>query len=83
MEDVEKLLKATMSEIEHVLSTNSVVGDKIVVGDVTMIPLVSLGFGFGAGGGSGKGEIPTSGAKVKARVPVPVQVAVAVSSRLP
>jgi len=63
MEDVEKLLKTSMAEIERVLSTNTVVGDKIEVGDVTMIPLVSLGFGFGAGGGSGKGEIPTSGAK--------------------
>jgi len=63
MEDVEKLLKASMTEIERVLSTNTVVGDKIEVGDVTMIPLVSLGFGFGAGGGSGKGEIPTGDAK--------------------
>lgn len=63
MEDVERLLKSTMAEIERVLSTKTVVGDMIQVGDVTMIPLVSLGFGFGAGGGSGKGEIPTSGAK--------------------
>ena len=57
MEDVEKLLKASMAEIERVLSSKTVVGDKIEVGDVTMIPLVSLGFGFGAGGGSGKGEM--------------------------
>lgn len=63
MEEVEKLLKSSMAEIERVLNTKTVVGDKIEVGDVTMIPLVSLGFGFGAGGGSGKGEIPTSGAK--------------------
>ncbi|MDH5219428.1 MAG: spore germination protein GerW family protein, partial [Gammaproteobacteria bacterium] len=32
-------------------------------GDVTIIPLVSLGFGFGAGGGSGKGKIPGGDAR--------------------
>ena len=63
MEDVEKLLKTSIEEIERVLSTKTVVGDTITVGDVTLIPLVSLGFGFGAGGGSGKGEIPSGNAK--------------------
>lgn len=63
MEDVESLLKTSLEEIERVLDSKTVVGDQIKVGDVTMIPLVSLGFGFGAGGGSGKGEIPTGGAK--------------------
>ena len=63
MEDVERLLKTSMEEIERVLSTKTVVGDMITVGDVTIIPLVSLGFGFGAGGGSGKGKIPTGDAK--------------------
>lgn len=63
MEQVEQLLKTSMAEIERVLSTKTVVGDLITIGDVTIIPLVSLGFGFGAGGGSGKGQIPTAGAK--------------------
>jgi len=63
MENVEKLLKASMEEIERVLNTKTVVGDAITVGDVTMIPLVSLGFGFGACGGSGKGKIPSGDAK--------------------
>ncbi len=60
MEQVEKLLKTSMEEIERMLGTNRVVGESITIGDVTMIPLVSLGFGFGAGGGSGKGKIPSA-----------------------
>ena len=63
MENVEKLLKTSIEEIERVLSTKTVVGDAITVGDVTLIPLVSLGFGFGAGGGSGKGKIPSGDVK--------------------
>jgi len=63
MENVENLLKTSMAEIERVLNSKTVVGDPITVGDVTMIPLVSVGFGFGAGGGSGKGEIPSGDAK--------------------
>jgi uncharacterized spore protein YtfJ len=54
MEPVENLLKTTLSEIERVLSTKSVVGEPITVDGHTVIPLVSIGFGFGAGGGSGK-----------------------------
>ena len=54
MEDVEKLLKSAMSEIERVLSSKTVVGEPITIEGNTLIPLVSVGFGFGAGGGSGK-----------------------------
>jgi len=60
MEDVEKLLKISMAELERVLSSKTVVGETINVGEVTMIPLLSMGFGFGAGGGSGKCEVPSS-----------------------
>lgn len=54
MEEIEKLLKTTLSEIEKVLDTRSVVGEPINVEGSTIIPLSSIGFGFGAGGGSGK-----------------------------
>lgn len=57
MEDVERLLKTSLDEIERILNTKTVVGEPIKVGDTTLIPLLSLGFGFGAGGGSGKGEV--------------------------
>ncbi len=54
MEHVENLLKTTLSEIERLLSTRTVVGEPIILEGNTVIPLISIGFGFGAGGGSGK-----------------------------
>ena len=53
MEDVEKMFKSAIEEIERMLSTKRVVGEPITVDGNTLIPLVSVGFGFGAGGGSG------------------------------
>jgi len=61
MEDVEKLVKTTLGEIEKVLGTKTVVGEPITVEGTTLIPLISVGFGFGAGGGSGKAEAKQSG----------------------
>lgn len=55
MEDVQNLVKTTLSEIERILSTKSVVGEPMTVEGNTIIPLVSIGFGFGGGGGIGKG----------------------------
>jgi uncharacterized spore protein YtfJ len=54
MERLEKILKATLSEIEKILSTRGVVGEPITIGDNTIVPLSSIGFGFGAGAGEGK-----------------------------
>ena len=54
MEDVERLLKAAIEEIERVLSSKSVVGDPITVEGTTIVPLVNIGFGFGAGGAAGR-----------------------------
>jgi len=56
MEDVEKLLKTSMGEIERVLSTKTVVGEPIIAEGNTIIPLISIGFGFGAGGGTAKND---------------------------
>jgi uncharacterized spore protein YtfJ len=56
MEDVEKLIKSTLGEIEKVLDAKTVVGEPITIEGTTLIPLMSVGFGFAAGGGSGKGE---------------------------
>jgi len=61
MEDVERLVKVTMGEIEEMLSSKRVVGDPIEAQGRTLIPLVSLGFGFGAGGGTGSGTAPGRG----------------------
>jgi uncharacterized spore protein YtfJ len=60
MEHVENLLKGTLTEIERLLNTRTVVGDPITVDGNTIIPLVAVGFGFGGGGGSGKEQKATS-----------------------
>jgi uncharacterized spore protein YtfJ len=56
MDDIEKLVKTTIGEIEKVLDAKTVVGEPITIEGTTLIPLMSVGFGFAAGGGSGKGE---------------------------
>ncbi len=54
MEDVERLSRSFVEEMERLLNTKSVVGDPITVNGNTIIPLMSIGFGFGAGGGMGR-----------------------------
>ncbi len=52
MEDVEKLLKGTVEELDRLLNAKNVLGAPIEKDDATIIPLVSYGFAFGAGGGA-------------------------------
>jgi uncharacterized spore protein YtfJ len=61
MEDVEKLLKGTVEELEKLLSAKNVLGDPIERDGATIIPIVSYGFAFGAGGGSGQQSGKASG----------------------
>lgn len=53
MKDIENLYAKTVSEIERMLSTKTVVGEPIAAEGHTLIPLVSVGFGFGVGAGEG------------------------------
>ena len=53
MEDVEKLLKGTVEELDRLLNAKNVLGDPIERDGSTVIPIVSYGFGFGAGGNFG------------------------------
>ena len=56
MDHVESLLKATLAEVERLLSTRTVVGEPVSIDGQTIIPLIAVGFGFGVGGGSGKDQ---------------------------
>ena len=53
MENVEKLLKGTVDELDRLLNAKNVLGDPIERGSATVIPIVSYGFGFAAGGNRG------------------------------
>lgn len=56
MELVNDVLKTTLSEIERIISTKTVVGEPFEVRGNTIVPLVAVGFGFGSGGGQGEDE---------------------------
>lgn len=52
------LIRGTIGELERMLGAESVVGEPMTFGDVTVVPLLSVGFGFGAGAGGGGGHSP-------------------------
>lgn len=52
MADIDELsLKSALEELEKLITTRVVVGERIEVANHTVIPLCSVGFGFGAGRG--------------------------------
>ncbi|MCR9135200.1 MAG: spore germination protein GerW family protein [Alphaproteobacteria bacterium] len=53
MDNVEKLLKGTVEELDKLLNAKNVLGAPIEKDGATVIPIVSYGFGFGAGGSTG------------------------------
>ena len=48
---VEDLIRTVMQEFRHIVKTETVVGEPVVVGDTTIVPVSKISFGFGAGGG--------------------------------
>jgi len=50
------MLDTMMATLEKHLSTKTVIGEAVTVGDVTMVPVMDLMFGFGGGGGEGRDE---------------------------
>jgi uncharacterized spore protein YtfJ len=61
VEKVEKMVKASVDEIQKVLSTTNIMGEPKVVEGATLIPLLSTGFMFGAGGGTGVEQTKVKG----------------------
>lgn len=57
----EDILKIITEEIANMISTETVVGERITVGDKTIIPVTKVCFGFGSGGGEGKVKVGEEG----------------------
>ncbi|EKQ51249.1 MULTISPECIES: spore germination protein GerW family protein [unclassified Clostridium] len=50
---VKENLDSLFGNLEKFLKTETVVGEPIVVGEVTLVPIISVMFGCGTGGGTG------------------------------
>lgn len=53
-------IETIVSRLENLITTKTIVGDPIVSGSITIIPVMSACFGFGTG--SGEGSDPGKGA---------------------
>lgn len=47
---LQELMGTTMEKVRGMVDANSIVGEPIVAGEVTIIPVSRLSFGFGSGG---------------------------------
>jgi uncharacterized spore protein YtfJ len=52
--DLKQNLDAIFSHLENMFKAKTVIGDPIVIGEVTLVPVVNVTFGIGTGGGEGK-----------------------------
>ena len=53
---VNESLETLFSHLEKFFRTETVVGEPIVVGETTLIPIITVSFGCGGGGGNGTDE---------------------------
>ena len=60
-ENVVDIVRCFVDELKQIARTESVVGQPIVIGDRTIVPVIKITVGFGAGGGGGEGEKARSG----------------------
>ena len=49
-QNLPNMLQETISKIREMVDSNNVIGDPIVVGDVTIVPVSKVSVGFGGGG---------------------------------
>jgi uncharacterized spore protein YtfJ len=67
---IEALVKTVLSELKQITQTETVVGEPITAGGVTVIPVSKVSVGFGIGGGkvgekSGEGEATGGGVMIE------------------
>jgi len=53
---VNESMNIIFEKLEKFFRTETVVGDPIQVGEITLIPIIDISFGAGGGGGAGKDE---------------------------
>ncbi len=58
---VENLIEKVLGELHRIVQTETVIGEPVQAGKVTLIPVSRISFGFGAGGQDGKGQSGTGG----------------------
>lgn len=54
--DINETMKTIFEKLENFFKTETVVGEPVQVGEVTLIPIIDVTFGMGSGGGNGKDE---------------------------
>ncbi|MCM1986687.1 MULTISPECIES: GerW family sporulation protein [Methanococcoides] len=58
---LEDVMKEVTSELERLVSAKTVVGEPVIAGDKTILPITKVSFGFGSGGGEGSKDGGESG----------------------
>ena len=62
MPSVENLIERVMGELHRIVQTETVIGEPVQAGELTIIPVSKISFGFAAGGGQDdKGQSGTGG----------------------
>lgn len=54
-------IEALVAKLEDLITTKTIVGDPIVSGNVTIIPIMAASFGFGLGNGEGPDAVKGGG----------------------
>src|SRR5690554_2023390 len=54
--DLNENINVMLERLEKFLTSKTVVGEPIEIGDTTLIPFITTSFGLGSGGGGGKDE---------------------------
>ena len=57
-------LDVLFGKVDELVSTKTVVGEAIVIGDVTLLPLIEVGVGVGLGGKDSGGSAGGMGARI-------------------
>ncbi len=72
MDPVNENLNTLFDKLERFFRTETIVGEPISIGDITLVPIIDISFGLGTGGGTGKdtkgGDGTGSGAGVGAKI---------------